>query len=199
MADSKQKKNEEENRLLHLVAEGNQQAFAQIMQQYTRIIYPYLLYWLKHTHDAEEVLQDVFMLIWRNREKLAMMDNFSGYIYVIARNRTKSAIKEKLPETDDIQTRHFDAIITNPDYSLEFKEMAKVVEDAVDALPARRREVFLLSRTENLTYEEIAVRLSISRSTVREHIVKALVFLRQYIREHSGIIISCLAWLLAYG
>jgi RNA polymerase sigma-70 factor (ECF subfamily) len=186
----------DEQACLLQVAQGDEQAFAKIMDRYTRIIFPHLLSYLKQPQKAEELTQDIFMRIWHNREKLPSIDNFPGYVYVITRNRVNTALREKLA---DLAQGHLDGLqqlLTQPESSLELKDLIGVLNKAIEALPARRQEVFRLSRIENLTYEQIAERLGISRSAVRQHIVEALVFLRNYLREQLGIVIPGLLWMV---
>lgn len=181
-----------EEEILILVAKGDERAFSFIVRKYSAVVYPYLLYWLKQPPLAEEVAQDVFLRIWKNRQKLPTISNFPGYVYVITRNRANSELERVLsgPETKEITQT--DQVLNNPHAALELKELALIMDQAIDALPPRRKEIFQLSRTEALTYEEIAGKLGISRSTVREHMVEALVFLRQYLRKNAGIIVSLL-------
>jgi RNA polymerase sigma-70 factor (ECF subfamily) len=187
--------NPEEHSLLERIAHGDQAAFAQIVDKYTNIIYPYLLYWLKRTHEAEELTQDIFLRLWRNRAKLPHLENFPGYVFVVTRNRANSALKAQLLGSEEINDDRLSSLLTDPSRSLENKELAAILDEGIDALPPRRREVFLLSRLEEQTYEAIAERLGISRSAVRQHIVEALVFLRHYLKEHAGIIVSLAGWL----
>lgn len=185
----------DERETLKLVALGDERAFSRIVRKYSQVIYPYLLYWLKSPQLAEEVAQDVFLRLWKNRDKLPDISNFSGYVYVVSRNCVNSQFERGLLETAAPDVAQIDLVLTNPQTDLETKELATIMEQAIESLPPRRKEVFLLSRNEQLTYEEIAARLGISRSTVREHMVEALVFLRTYLKRNAGIIITLL-WAL---
>lgn len=190
----------QEKELLAQIAGGDQRAFALIVSRYTKVIYPHLLSYVKNAQKAEEITQDVFLRIWNNREKLTDIENFSGYIYVIARNRALTALKERLADAATASVDQLQDLLTRPEsVPVELKELAIVLDEAINALPPRRKEVFMLSRKEGLTYEEIAGRLHISRSTVRQHIVEALAFLRNYLKEKLGIIVSIFVWLLLYG
>jgi RNA polymerase sigma-70 factor (ECF subfamily) len=191
--------NQEEHALLERIAADDQAAFGQLVDKYTNIIYPYLLHWLKRAHEAEELTQDIFLRLWRNRAKLPDIDNFAGYVFVIARNRLNSALRERLLASETITEDKLSSLLADPSRSLEGKELAVILHQAIESLPPRRKEVFLLSRSEELTYEAIAERLGISRSAVRQHIVEALVFLRHYLKEHAGIFVSLVGWLFWLG
>jgi RNA polymerase sigma-70 factor (family 1) len=182
-----------EKELLEKAAVGDQRAFAQIVEKYTDIVYPYLIYWLKNAHLAEEITQDVFVRLWKNRHKLAAMENFGGYVYTITRNRANTALKAELLGLEELPEDKLYDLVNQPQTTLETKELSIILDQAIAELSPRRKEVFELSRNEHLTYEEIAERLGISRSAVRQHIVEALVFLRHYIKEKAGIIVSLLS------
>ncbi len=184
-----------EEELLTLVAAGNQPAFTQLVAHYTPIIYRHLLLYGKDAAQAEEVTQDILLTIWNNRQKLSGMENFAGYVYVITRNRANLIFRQKLKAIskppDDLLQQYFEEAPAD----LELKELYEIVNRGIELLPPKRREVFKLSRFEHLSYEEIAARLSITRSTVRQHIIASLFFLRTYLKEEGGIIMSTLFWL----
>lgn len=184
-----------EKDLLALVANSDQFAFTQLVAYYTPIIFRHLLTYSKNAVQAEEITQDILLTIWNNRHKLGEMENFAGYVYVITRNRACLVFRQKLmvntvPPEDDLQQS-----FQLPENNLELKEVQQLLLRAIELLPPKRREVFKLSRFENLTYEEIAERLSITRSTVRQQIIAALVFLRTYLKEEGGIIVSALIFM----
>jgi len=87
---------EQEKELILLIAEGDEHAFSILINRYANRIYPYLIHWLKQAQLAEEILQDLFISLWKNRHKLPTIDNFPGYIFVVTRNRTNTALKQQL-------------------------------------------------------------------------------------------------------
>lgn len=183
-----------ENELLPMVAEGHQMAFSRIVEHYTPLVFKHLLYYTKNAAVSEELTQDVFMSIWRNREKLAGMENFAGYVHIITRNRAHQAFRETLRANDTPPQDMLQMLPDPPGAAIELKDLTNSLNKAIDALPPRRREVFKLSRIDGMTYEEIAEKLSISRSAVNQHIIAALLFLRTYLKETEGIIITALLW-----
>lgn len=195
MGNSNLQIEDDEKDLLEQIAQGDERAFSIIMDRYANRIYPYLVYWLKQPELAEELLQDIFTSLWKYREKITGIDNFPGYIFVITRNKAKTALKQQMLGGQPINPDHLYKLTYGQtgQQELESKELMEILQRGIDQLPVRRKEVFLLSRKENLTYEEIAQRLGISRSAVRQHIVEALVFLRHYLKKNAGIIVSILA------
>lgn len=167
-----------------------------MMRHYTPVIYRQLLIYVKDAPRAEELTQDIFMSVWRNREKLSAMDNFAGYVYVITRNQIHMAFREKLHATEEPAEDMLQTLLTSPQHAVELKELSQAINRAIDSLPPRRQEVFKLSRLSNMSYDEIAGQLQISKSAVKQHIVEALAFLRHYLMEEMGIIVSALLWFL---
>lgn len=184
-----------EQDILVRVAAGDEQAFATIVAHYTSIIYTHLLTYLKDAQRAEELVQDIFMSIWRNREKLPGMENFAGYVYVITRNKVHTVIREKLVATIEPPEDMLQTLLVATDSTIQLKELQQAIRKGIELLPARRKEVFKLSRLENKTYEEIAAQLSISRNAVKQHITESMVFLRNYLKKEIDIIVLALLWL----
>ncbi len=183
-----------EPELLQCVAQGDQVAFSEVVRYYTPIIYRRIMMYVKNSLTAQELTQDVFISIWQNRAKLAGMDNFSGYIYVIARNkafRGMQTVVEHAPEPPDdtIQT-----LLHTPEISTELKDLARILNNGIDRLPKRRKQVFKMSRIDQLTHDQIASELSISKSAVNQHITEAMVFLRTYLKEMAQVIVSLLGF-----
>lgn len=168
--------------ILNRVAEGDQRAFALIVEQYTPAIYAHVLTYIKNAFRAEEITQDIFVKVWQHRTALPGIANFSGYLYVMTRNRAISAFREKIftpePEKDELET---DGL--TPAGALEYRQFSDTVMRGIALLPPRRKQVFTMSRFEGMSYEDIARRLQISKSSVNQHIVEALLFLRTFLRN----------------
>ncbi len=185
----------EEKELLLLVSKGDEKAFTAIMKRYTPVIYKHLLIYIKNAPRAEELTQDIFISVWRQRERLWTMDNFAGYIYVATRNAIHMAFREKLHATEEPAEDVLHSLLAGPQAAVELKELSLAIDRAIEMLPPRRKQVFKLSRMANMSYEEIANSLQISRSAVKQHVVEALAFLRHYLKEEMGVIVSFLWWL----
>ena len=168
---------------LYLISTGNQAAFAQLLRAHWNKVYTQALTYLKSSPAAQEITQDVFLKIWAAREKLPGIENFSNYLFIISRNEIISALRKKgkvhLPPSEQLEENFL-----LPDRHLEDKELNERLLKAIDQLPPVRKIVFKMSRLEGKSYEEIGQELSISRNGVKDHIVKALNFLRQHF--HPG-------------
>jgi RNA polymerase sigma-70 factor (family 1) len=175
----------EEKALLALIADGDQKAFARLVNMYWNKIYSHALAFLKSSICAQEITQDIFLHIWNKRDKLGNVENFNNYFFILGRNRIISAMRKKLKE-------HFVEVPQNqveeiyyPDRQLETKQTWEFLVKGIEELPPTRKIVFKMSRLEGLSYKKIASQLHISKNTVKGHIRLALSQLRQYAHTHS--------------
>lgn len=172
-----------EQELLLRVAQGDEKAFSRIVERYAALINTHMAINMKDAMKAEEVTQDVFLSIWKNRDKLPEMQNFPGFVYIVTKNKVKNQLKRKdmaMPELTEERIMQSAAI---SDSTVELKELKSILYRAIEMLPQKRKEVFKLSRLEGFSNEEIAARLKLSKNTIREHIREALAFLRGYIPQ----------------
>jgi RNA polymerase sigma-70 factor (ECF subfamily) len=173
-----------EKGLLGRIAEGDEAAFTLLLRHFRNKVYTQSLVYLKSALIAQEITQDVFLKVWANRSGLPHIDNFSGYLFIITRNEIISALRKKGRELAALS----ESLVENgwiPDQQLLYKESYQLLLQGIEALPPARKDVFKMSRLEGLSYEEIAERQGISRNGVKDHIVKSLLFLRNYLRTHT--------------
>lgn len=176
-----------EKDMLLLVAAGDRTAFNNLLHARWNKVYTLSLTYLRSVEDAQEITQDVFLKVWQNRTQLPTIANFDGWLFILTRNEILSEIRKKKVRpviSAEPGEREEDTIL--PDHPLLYKEASVLIAKAIDALPPARKKVFTLSRMEGKSYEEIAVMLQISRNGVKDHIVKALHFLRNYLHAHAG-------------
>ncbi|GAO43012.1 putative RNA polymerase ECF-type sigma factor [Flavihumibacter petaseus NBRC 106054] len=171
-------------RWLHAASEGDQNAFTIILRHYWVKVYTQAITYLKSAELAQEVTQDVFMKIWAGRDRLPGIENFSGYLFIVARNELISALRKKKDSTTGF-TDNLEETLLRPDKQLQYKEFHQRILGLIDKLPPVRKKVFTMSRLEGKSYEEIALELDISRNGVKDHIVRALNFLRSNLVLHE--------------
>lgn len=181
----------DEKLLLQQIAEGDEQAFSRIVEHHWNNIYSQALAYLKSSYSAQDVVQEVFIKVWEKRKGLADIDRFDSFLFIIARNHIISELRKRimLPVNDDLEKTLKEENNT-PDKMLSLKQSHEIVARAIDLLPTQQKSAFLLSRDEGLSYEEIAIRMQLSKETVKKHIGRALNFLRTYIRTHSEMILG---------
>lgn len=169
-----------ESDLIARIANSDDRAFAELVKHYWQGIYVHVFTYLKRAERSEEVTQDIFMDIWNQREQLPEIRNFPGFLFKIARYTTIDALRKKLEALDqytDVEEGIREEFYL-PHLQLDLKEANKELKSAIDQLPARRKEIFIMSRIDGKTQAEIASELNISINTVNAQIVSALQFLR---------------------
>ena len=188
----------EELKLFKLIAEGNESAFSEVFHEYNSRLFMVVLKITKSESEAEEIIQNVFLKLWLNRHKLHEIENPGAWLYKVASNLALSFLRTKatqlrhekvlqcrqLNQQDDIQLQ------------LEAKEIKNLVSTAIEGLPPGRREVYILSRHEGLNRMEIASRLGITESTVKNQLGSALKFIQQYINQRNGVSLPVIVLLL---
>ena len=185
-----------DHNLFELIAKDNESAFSELFIRYDKRIYPFVLRMIKSASLAEEITQEIFIKIWNNRQKLTGIDHPEAYILTIASRHTLDHIKKRVNESKMLQRLSVvlnDSTDNNTEEALLLRESAALIHRAVNQLPPQQKAVYELSRHEGMKYEEIAQQLNISPNTVRNHLVKALDFLRTFIKEHNHLPVSLLA------
>lgn len=182
-----------EKELIAQVAEGDERAFSAIVDRYAAPVFAHVLTYLKDVGKAEELTQDIFLSIWKTRATLIQLDSFRAYLFVTARNKTISALRQKIKKNILPAHDEWEDTLANPQQTLEYRELNDSILQGIELLPPRRKQVFKLSRLEGLSYEAIAQQLNISKSAVNQHIVEALVFLRTYLHDKTPLLSLLLA------
>jgi RNA polymerase sigma-19 factor, ECF subfamily len=178
----------EEKILFAAIARGDQGAFAQLFKRYDKRIHFFALRMIKDDTLAEEITQEIFIKLWEKRSTLPEIDNPEAYILTIAANHTLNYIKKylsaqkTLDRLAEMMREKFEA---DADELLLLHDSEAAVNQAIQKLPERQKQVYLLSREEGLDYEEIAKILHISRHTVRNHLVEALRSIRLYLEDQG--------------
>lgn len=188
----------DEKDLLRQVAEGDEAAYKVLFLKYWDQLYSTAYMFTKSPELSEDLTQDVFARIWVNRAKLAGVDKFEGFLFIMARNLIFDKLKREIyvGKNDSFFEGHFRET-TTPGDTTELKELSDRVETAIRQLPAQQQKAFRLSRFAGLTHEQIAAEMGISRLTVKSHIVRAIQQLRQSLGEHDPSL-PVIIWILLF-
>lgn len=160
------------------IASGSVKAFEKLYVAYYTKVLTYTSILLQDPVKAEDVTQDVFLKLWRNRERMKEGGQIDSYIYVTARRTVLDVFREdgyavKYKEwAKSKQTEE-----TFEDYCL--KEIESISASVIEGMPPRRKEIFVMSRGDGLQAKEIAERLGLSVHTVNKHIALALAMLKE--------------------
>jgi RNA polymerase sigma-70 factor (family 1) len=186
------------NELIIRVVQGDEIAFGELFRQYKNKLYSFIFHLSGNATIAEDVLQDVFLKIWRDRGQLTGIDNFNAYLYRMAQNTAINVLRRQSREAlllNEVQRLAPEGV--QGDELLAAKEVRTALQQAINNLPTQQRKVYQLGHEQGLTYEQIAGSLGISTSTVRNHMVQALKAIREYIALHFPPLLIYLVPMLA--
>lgn len=177
--------------LILSLKEGDMKAFNKIFDRYGKRLYHFSLGYLKSSANAEEIVQDVFLKIWSNREELSVQKSFESYLFTIAKNGILNTIRKSNSEQTYLNYAKLHPgknILV--DEELDFKELEKSYKQSIEMLSPRRKEIYLLSREQSLSNAEIAEKMNISIKTVENQMTSAISEIRKNLRSlgFSGII-----------
>jgi len=169
-----------DSELLEALKSDDRYAFAEIHQRYWEMMYRHALKMLGEEDDAKDVVQELFATLWIKGKNIVINTSLSGYLYISVRNRIINIIHQKNVRRD-FQSSLASFAEENRNTTLEQiseKEILRVVEKEIQNLPKKMRNVFELSRNQNLSHKEIASQLDISDKTVKKQIGYAIKIIR---------------------
>lgn len=187
-----------EQELLIRLKAGDKAAFTRLYELYSQPLYLNLLKLLKCEHAAEEILQDVFLIVLEKREAITINSSIKSYMFRIAENKVHDFFR-KLKR--DRKLYDYIREVSSGEYAeVEDKilqgEETTLLNCAMESLSSRRKQVFFLCKIQGKSYQEVSRILGISTSTINDHIVKATRTIREYILGHNGMISAWLPVLL---
>ena len=180
--ENKETVSHNEKILFHLVAEGDEQAFGELFNLFLPKLYPFIVKFTRSEQAAQEIIQETFIRVWLNRDKLSAIDNPGGWLYKVASNECytyarKKALSNKFSNALTMTTEP----VLETQTELDVKELHRLIQQAVNKLPAQRKKIYQMSRNQDKSIHEIAAALQISPNTVKNALVKSLKFIREYI------------------
>lgn len=185
MLESDAEPNDRDAQWVQSVRQGDSTAFEALFLTYYERLARFAYGYVKTRSAAEEVVQDVFLNIWSQRGRWAVQGALRTYLYAATRNRALNRLRRS-----QLEQRWADGVLDNDDVvavvprspqaneRVELAELDEAIRQAIDQLPPRCRETFVLSRQHHLSYEQIAQVMEISVKTVQEQIARALRSLR---------------------
>jgi len=179
----------------HLIREGNKVEFEKVFKLYYKPLCDYACTIIKDSDESEEVVQNIFFVIWSKKKILGISISLKSYLYRSVHNECLNKLKHikvKLVYAMDLKNNITTSGLDNVSENIDAKELNKKIQSALDSLPEQCGKVFKLSRFENLKYSEIALKLDISIKTVENHMGKALKIMRDNLKDYLMLLI----WLL---
>ncbi|OFX57796.1 MAG: hypothetical protein A2066_14430 [Bacteroidetes bacterium GWB2_41_8] len=146
--------------------------------------------------EAEEIVQNFFVRFWQRHQQIVPSDSLKNYLFLSVKNGSLNYLKHKKIEEKYIRSMSELAnnhLIYEPDVYVE-TELQEKIKNAIDLLPEKCREIFIMSRIRGLKNEEIASELNLSKRTVETQISKALKVMRVELKDYAGLLVLLGIW-----
>lgn len=175
----------EDLKLIQLLKSNDEHAFQVVFEKYASRVYKNALILMKDTGWSDDIVQEVFIKLWKYRDQLLDESNLWNFILVLTRREAYNKLRgiKRSQEAFERLWTHF----TTPHYDSEkviiCRDGLDHLQRIIQILPPKQQEVFLLNKIDGLSYEEIANKLGISNSTVRNHLVVASKVIKSRIRK----------------
>lgn len=181
-----------EHEVLHSVAAGDKAAFTLLFGHYRDRIYSIAFRLTHQPSVTEEIVQEVFLTIWLKRSDIPGIQNFSAYLFIVTRNKAYKALKDIARNYKTMPLTEEAGLTGNNDtdsYILR-KEYIHLLQQAIDRLPIRQKQVYQLIKEQRLKREEVADMLQLQPETVKFHLAQAMKNIRAFCAPHVGILLA---------
>ncbi len=189
----------DESQLLAAVAASDRRAFTELYSAYLMGLQRYVFLFTRCEELAQELTQQVFISLWERREQLANVTNFRSYLYRAAKNLIFDEIRRQQRQANAYAQVHAttDTSLLPADSALITQQDHELAQALIGQLPTKRREIFLLRTQEELSLDEIAQQLDISKSVVKKQLYAAVGFVKKSLLPSSETVVSIGSlWLL---
>ncbi|MGE8293880.1 MAG: RNA polymerase sigma factor [Sphingobacterium sp.] len=186
-----------DSNLVSLLKQRDRNAFAEIYDRYSMMIYYKVNQMLRDENAAKDLVQDLFTSIWEKSDLIRDNVGISSYLYVASRNRVLNYIQRGKTKSDYLaEIGKYSLQVSDETLEkLDEKDLMLLITSEIAKLPAKMREVFELSRLEDLSHREIAERLNLSESTVKKQVQNALKILKVRLGHYNSLGIMLLIFL----
>ncbi|MGV8096119.1 MAG: RNA polymerase sigma-70 factor [Mangrovibacterium sp.] len=180
--------NSDELFIVQRMIEGDRKAFRYFFEKYYAELCNFVNIYVHDTNLAEEIVQDIFVYFWEKRGSLRLTHSVRSYLFSASKYRSLKEIRNQNTRQrilKGIRIADLDDQASQDELYFDTEEFRSVLNSAVENLPPKCKEIFLLSKIKNLSHKEIAERLNISVKTVENQITIALKKLREYLAPYK--------------
>ena len=183
----------EESKWLIALSSGDFKAFDILYERHHRALYCFALKLSQNPHQAEELVQSVFVTVWETRASVDPTKPFSAWLLGIARNRFYDMLRKRITEHCyvDYILQQNNLIAEDLEKQIEDKEINEIINQLLQQIPKHRQKIFRLRHDANLSYKQIAEKLHISENTVDTQIRNVLNFLRRELPKYIKMLLFC--------
>jgi RNA polymerase sigma-70 factor (family 1) len=183
---------ENESQLVKSLSKGNLLAFNTLYKEYSGRLYSFAMGYIKSEAEAEELVQEVFTIIWEKRSGLKEELSFKSFLFTITYNMIRKHFRTKSYMTEYFNKGTIDVNDISTSQKITYDSLYLFVTELVNQLPDRRKEIFIKSRFKGYSIKEIADELNISHKTVENQLTSALKFIRTNLnKEYIPLLLFC--------
>lgn len=159
---------------------ADESAFSEIYREYWESLFKYVIRILPDEDDVADIVQETFITFWELRGNLEQVKSIKAYLFIMARNLAFRRFRHHLRqfEMENRLIAFYGKVDEGMEQDIDARALSSLIDAEIEKLPEKMRQVFVLSRKENLSYKEIAERLQISDQTVKKQISNSLKYLR---------------------
>lgn len=162
------------------IKQGDYACFNQLFNKYYDRLCAYILYLTKDHEASEDVIQELFIKLWTNREKIEVRESINSYLFRSSKNAALNYLRNEANRKNASEKIPIEPFQSNDDV-VEHEGFLSSLDKCIEQLPPRSKEVFLLSRFDGLKQKEISEKLNISVKTIKNQIWKSLQYLKSCI------------------
>lgn len=180
---------DDQQRLRNGLKSGDKKIFEEVYRLYFSPLCFYCVRYVGDMEEAKEIVQSIFLNLWLKRNEININTSIKSYLYKAVQNLSLNQLQQqKTKQKYMIRKAHFPKQNSeNGELKMEEEELRNEIRKAILGMPDKRREIFELSRFENLKYAQIAERLTISVKTVEAQMSKSLKYLRKVLKEYNPV------------
>jgi RNA polymerase sigma-70 factor, ECF subfamily len=191
--------NQQEKNMVALIREGDRTIFRRLYDLYYTRLFLYAKSYIEDTNEAEDIIQELFLDLWKKREDLDILTSLSSYMFRAVHNRCIQYLRhqkviEGFESMHQLKMRDAEILYnSSADFSfteVQFKEIEQIYNQTSKLLPEKTMEIFGLSRTSFKSNKEIATLLNIDLKTVEYHITKALRLFHSALKDYFILIFA---------
>lgn len=181
----------DEKELIGRVAAGDEQAFTTIFNAYHNQLGEFVYLLTRSSVMTEEIIQDVFVKVWMNRQTLTEIEKFHAWLFILTRNYTLNCIRKAANSQKKERQHGLFVLHTQPEAEptpSSEPDYLSLLDRAVAQLSPQQQKVYYLSRHKGLKYTEIAQQMGLSKETVKKYLQWATHSIVEFMREHAAVL-----------
>lgn len=176
-----------EKDVLRRIADADREAFRLLYAHYFKVVQRYISLFVPSKDNLAELTQDVFIKMWEKRERLATVDSFKDYLFIVSRNTVFNYFRslKMRQQTKELEEGMDATTVYHTEQDVLYKQYYHIAAEGMEKLTPRRREILKMRIERGLSLDEIAGQLNITRAAVKKQLYEATAFVRQYLMEHA--------------